>query len=106
MNKKYIVRKNEEIQEIIESNNKIVGKNFIIYYKDNSFNYNRFCISVSKKIGKAHTRNYYKRIMKDILSKNIINTSYDYVIILRNGILSMNYLNIKDDILKLLKGEK
>lgn len=105
MNKKYIVRKNEEIENIIKSNNKITSKYFIIYYKDNTLNYNRFCISVSKKLGKAHIRNYYKRVIKDILSKNIINTSYDYVIILRNGVLNLKYLNIKDELLKLLKGE-
>jgi len=105
MNKKYIVRKNEEIETIIKTNNKLTNKFFIIYYKDNILNYNRFCVSVSKKLGKAHIRNYYKRVIKDILSKNIINTSYDYVIILRNGVLNLKYLNIKDELLKLLKGE-
>ena len=106
MNKKYIVRKNEEIQLIIENNHKITSKYFVVYYKENSLNYNRYCISVSKKIGKAYTRNYLKRVMKDILSKNIINTSYDYVIILRNGVLNLSYINMKDEILSLLKGEK
>ncbi len=105
MNKKYIVRTNEEIENIINTNNKITSKYFIIYYKDNILNYNRFCVSVCKKLGKAHIRNYYKRVIKDILSKNIINTSYDYVIILRNGVLNLKYLNIKDELLKLLKGE-
>lgn len=106
MNKKYIVRKNEEIQNIINSNNKIISKNFVVYYIKNDYGYNRFCISVSKKIGKAHIRNYYKRVLKDILMKNIIDTSYDYVIILRNGVLHLNYINIKDEIIKILKGEK
>jgi ribonuclease P protein component len=106
MNKKYIVRENEIIQEIINYNKKIINKYFVVYYKENSYNYNRFCISVSKRLGKAHVRNYYKRVLKDILMKNTIDTSYDYVIILRNGILHLNYINIKDEILKLLKGEK
>ena len=83
-----------------------VSNSFIIYYVTNNESNNRFCISISKKIGKANVRNYYKRVMKDILSKNIINTSYDYVIILRNGILNLNYLQIKDEILDILKGEK
>lgn len=106
MNKKFIVRKNEEIQDIINNNKKIVNKYFVIYYKDNKLNYNRFCISVSKKIGKANIRNYYKRVLKDILMKNFINTSYDYVIILRNGILHLKYIDIKGEIINLLKGEK
>lgn len=106
MNKKYIIRKNEEIQKIIKNSNKIVNKYFIIFHTKNSLNYNRYCISVSKKIGKAHTRNLYKRRIKDILTKNIINFSNDYVIILRNVILDINYQKINDELIKLLKGEK
>ena len=106
MNKKFIVRKNEEIQEIIKSNKKIVNKYFVIYYAKNYLNYNRFCISVGKKIGKAHTRNLYKRRIKDILMKNNIDSSNDYVIILRTDILGNSYQKISDELLKLLRGEK
>ena len=106
MNKKFIVRKNEEIQEIIKSNKKIVNKYFVIYYAKNDLNYNRFCISVGKKIGKAHTRNLYKRRVKDILMKNVINSSNDYVIILRTNILGSSYQEVSNELLKLLRGEK
>ncbi len=105
MNKKYIIRKNEEIQKIIQKSKKIINKYFVIYYLKNSFGFNRYCISVSKKIGKAHTRNLYKRRIKDILMKNNINNSNDYVIILRNSILNINYQEIKSELLNLLKGE-
>ena len=106
MNKKFIVRKNEEIQEIIKSNKKIVNKYFVIYYAKNDLNYNRFCISVGKKIGKAHTRNLYKRRVKDILMKNNINSSYDYVIILRTAIIGVPYEKLNIELIKVLKGEK
>lgn len=106
MNKKFIVRKNEEIQEIIKSNKKIVNKYFVIYYAKNDLNYNRFCISVGKKIGKAHTRNLYKRRIKDILMKNNINSSYDYVIILRTAIIGVPYDKLNIELIKVLKGEK
>ncbi len=106
MNKKYIIRKNEEIQKIVIANNKIVDNYFIIYYVKNNYKYNRYCISVSKKIGKANIRNLLKRRMKDILMKNNIDNSYDYVIILRNGIINLSYNDMKDIIIKLLKGDK
>ena len=106
MNKKFIVRKNEEIQEIIKKNKKIINKYFIIYFIENYLNYNRYCISVGKKIGKAHTRNLYKRRVKDILMKNNINSSCDYVIILRTNILGNSYQEISSELLKLLRGEK
>lgn len=106
MNKKFIVRKNEEIQEIIKRSNKKYNKFFVIYCAKNSLGYNRFCISVGKKIGKAHTRNLYKRRIKDILMKNNIDSSNDYVIILRTDILGNSYQKIGDELFKLLRGEK
>ena len=106
MNKKFIVRKNEEIQEIIKKNKKIINKYFIIYFIKNDLNYNRYCISVGKKIGKAYTRNLYKRRVKDILMKNNINSSCDYVIILRTAIIDVEYDKINSELVKVLKGEK
>ncbi len=103
MNKRYIIKKNEEIKKIIDKSNKIVSKYFIIYYVNNNFKYNRYCISVSKKIGKANTRNLYKRRIKDIIMKNYINNNKDYVIILRNSILDSNYSDLKDELIELLK---
>ena len=103
MNKKYIIRKNEEIQNIINNSSKIANKYFVVYYIKNDLNYNRFCISVSKKIGKANVRNLYKRRIKDILMKNKLDKSYDCVIILRKAILDINYINIKEELLNILE---
>lgn len=105
MNKKYIVRKNEEIQKIVKLSKKIISKYFIIYYNVNNYNFNRYCISVSKKIGKANVRNLYKRRVKDIIMKNNIDNSYDYVIILRKPILEISYKEIEIELINILKGE-
>ena len=71
MNKKFILRKNEDIQNIINKSNKKINKYFVIYYLNNDLKYNRYCVSVSKKIGKAHIRNLYKRRIKDILNDTL-----------------------------------
>ncbi|MBQ4263475.1 MAG: ribonuclease P protein component [Bacilli bacterium] len=96
MNKKYIIRKNEEVKDIIGLKKKIVCNYFIIYYRDNSYEYNRYCISISKKLGKAHERNLFKRRIKDILMKNNFNCGKDCVIILREAIKSLNYRDIEN----------
>ena len=106
MNKKFIIRKNEEIQEIVKTSKKIVSKYFIVYYRKNDYSYIRFCICVSKKIGKAHTRNLFKRRIKDILIKNKLNYSNDYVIILRNAVTDILYDKMKYELLDVLKGVK
>lgn len=103
MNKKYIIKKNEEIQQIIGNSNKKVNKYFVIYFRKNNYNFNRYCISVSKKIGKANVRNLYKRRIKDILMKNNINFSKDYVIILRVNILNLNYEQIQSGLINIIK---
>lgn len=106
MNKKFIIRKNEEIQEIVKTSKKVISKYFIIYYRRNDYSYNRFCVSVSKKIGKAHTRNLFKRRIKDILMKNKLNNSNDYVIILRNAVTDILYDKMRLELLDILKGVK
>lgn len=106
MNKKFIIRKNEEIQEIVKTSKKIVSKYFIIYYRKNDYSYSRFCVSVSKKIGKAHTRNLFRRRIKDILMKNKLNNSNDYVIILRNAVTDILYDKMRYELLDILKGVK
>ena len=106
MNKKFIIKKNEEIQNIINNSSKKINKYFVVYYLKNNLNYNRFCISISKKIGKANVRNLYKRRIKDILMKNSIDNSYDYVIILRKEILDINYSLIKEELINILEDKK
>ena len=106
MKKKYIIRKNEEIQKIVKSSKKFVNKYFIVYFKENNLSYNRYCVSVSKKIGKAHTRNLFKRRVKNILMKNNINNSKDYVIILRNVVINISYEKMQYELLDILKGDK
>ena len=105
MNKKYILRKNEDIQNTVKNGNKVVSKYYIVYKLDNSLNNNRYCISVSKKLGKANIRNLLKRRKKIIIQKNNFNNSCDYVIILRNSILNIDYLKMNYYLLYFLKGE-
>lgn len=106
MNKKFIIRKNEEIKCILKKSKKIINKYFIIYFCNNNLKYNRYCVSVSKKIGKANIRNLYKRRIKDILMKNNLNNCNDYVIILRTSILDINYKKIEGELINILKGKK
>ena len=61
---------------------------------------------MSKKIGKAHTRNLFRRRIKDILMKNKLNISNDYVIILRNAVTDILYDKMRYELLDILKGVK
>ena len=104
MNKEYIIRKNEEISLIVKTGNKKVTKFFIIYYINNDEAKNMYCISVSKKLGKAYVRNKIKRRIKNIIDNNkkIVHNGYDYVIIIKKGILDLTYKEIETELLKLI----
>ncbi len=106
MKKLNIIKKEQEINDVINTGRKIYNRYYYIYNKENSNNkYYRFCICVSKKLGNAVIRNKNKRQIKDIIDKS--NLSFkresDYVIILRKDITSLTYDQKRDELLKILK---
>ena len=105
MNKEYIVRKNEEISDIVKKGNKKVSKYFIIYNIESEYIYNKYCVSVSKKLGPAHIRNKIKRRIKDILMKNKMELQRKYVIIIRKDALCASYQELTSALIKEIKGE-
>ena len=100
MNKKYVLKKNEDILLVIKTGIKKVFKHFIIYRKENKLTNSRFCVSVSKKIGNAVVRNKLKRQVKDIIMKNMVTKKEDYVIILSSSFKELPFLDKKNEILK------
>ena len=58
-----------------------------------------------KKTGNAVIRNKTKRRIKNIIdnNKNTIQNGYDYVIIVRKGIIDLTYKEIEQELLNLLK---
>ncbi len=106
MNKEFILKKNEEIEKVVKSGRKSVSNFFIIYNKENNSISNLYCVSVSKKIGKAHVRNKIKRRIKDILMKNKMDLRKKYVIIIRKEALNATYNELKETLIKQIKGEK
>lgn len=109
MKKINIVKKNTEFNNIIKIGKKYFNDIFYIYIVDNSYSYNRYGISVSKKVGNAVTRNLYKRRIKDIIDDADIKFSgKDVVMISRPKLKFCDYNYIKDSIIKIFSmiGEK
>lgn len=109
MKKKYIVRKNAEFNNIINVGYNFRSNIFNINVLKNNLTYNRYGVAISTKIGNAVTRNKYKRQIKDIIDDININFSgYDVIIIARLNIKNCEYIDIKEDIVKLISkiGEK
>ncbi len=104
--KKYEVVKNSRDFERIIKNGKCIKNNeYVIYYVSNDLEYDRFGISVSKKIGNSVVRNYYKRIIRNICDKNkyIYSKGKDYIIIMRKGLIDLKFIKANDSFLSLIK---
>ena len=103
MNKDKIIKKSKDFTKIISSKSVVKNKYFSIYYQksDNKL----YGITIPKKIGKAHIRNKIKRQIKNIIVTNEINiqNNCNYVIIIKEAILELNYQSMKNELLNLFK---
>ena len=105
MKKLNIIKKEQEINDIINTGKNIYNRYYYIYNKENSNNkYYRFCVCVSKKLGNAVIRNKNKRQIKDIIDKSNLSfkSNQDYVIILRKDINLLDFDQKKSELLSLL----
>ena len=102
MKKIEIIKSSREYTEIINTNI-YRSKYFSIYYRKTG-DENKYGITIPKKTGTAVIRNKIKRRVKNIIdnNKNIVQKGYDYVIIVKKGIVDLTYQDMEKELLKLL----
>ena len=105
MKKFEIVKEHKEFNNIIKNSKFIKNNNFVIYYEQSEFNYPRFGIAISTKFGKAHTRNYYKRILRNIIdiNKKSFKNNTDYIIMIKKNASLNKYNDLKISFENLIK---
>lgn len=103
MNKEKILKKSQEYSEIITTGKKYKNKYFSLYYKESKKTL--FGITVPKKVGNAVIRNKIKRRIKNIITNNekYIQSNYNYVIIIKEPSLELNYEELTNKLLELIK---
>lgn len=104
MKKINIIKESKDFDKAFKRRNQISSKYTYIYINDNEYNNYRFGICVSKKLGKAVIRNKIKRRVKDIIDKSKLQfDNKDYIIILKKSASCAKYLELKEDIISVLK---
>jgi len=105
MRKLYVVKNSQDFDNIIKNGNCQKNKSFVIHSMPNNLPYDRFGISVSKKLGNAVFRNKYKRKMRAIIDnyKKLYINSKDYIIILRRTAIEKSFLDLEKDFNNLMK---
>ena len=104
MKKRFIVKHNQDFEKIMNEGKCNKNRSFIIFSLKNELPYDKYGISVSKKLGNAVFRNKYKRKIRSIIDnykKNYINGK-DYIIILRRGARDRSYQELEKDFLDLM----
>ena len=98
MKKKFIVKSTRDFDSIIKNGICIKNKYYVIYYQKNNLSYDRYGISVSKKLGNAVFRNKYKRKLRAIIDnyKKVYINNEDYIIILRKEAINQKYEILQD----------
>lgn len=99
MKKEYRLKKNEEIQQLIQKKRSIVSRSFVVYYYPNSTQHIRVCVSVGKKIGNSVIRNKIKRQIKSMVRDTFeLNKGYDYLIVVRKDYLNQTFIQNKNEL--------
>ena len=103
MNKDKIIKKSETFTKIISNKQSVKNKYFSIYYQKSDET--KYGITVPKKVGKAHIRNKLKRQIKNIIITNEkdIQNNLNYVIIIKEASLNLDYLGLQNELLNLIK---
>ena len=104
MRKLYIVKNQRDFDRIIKEGRYRKNNSYVIYYEKNELPYDRFGISVGKRIGNAVNRNKHKRKVRAIIDnyKKLYVNNRDYIIILRGSAKDREYQELNTDFLNLM----
>ena len=102
LEKKYRVKKKNEIDAIIREKKSKGNKFFVIYNKETNNKYPRFAISIGKKYGISVKRNKIKRQIRHALRQIECIRIKDYVIVVRPSAATLSYQEIEKNIKNLI----
>lgn len=96
------IKKREDFSHIYRHKKSKADPFMVMYVKENDGATARFGFSISKKVGKAHTRNLYKRRMSEIVRLHWDGfRACDVVVIARKPMTTLGYAELEEKFLKL-----
>ncbi len=107
MNNTFMIKKNYEFKRLFSKGKFVYGNNIHFYFLITNNSYNKFGIAISKKQGKAVSRNHIKRLIREnykIIEKRI-KTGVNILIVINNkkDIKDISFDDIKMDFENALK---
>lgn len=105
--KKFIIHKRDTIERLFRSGKKISGR--FVYYlylplDPKETTPMQAAFMCGKKIGNAVTRNYYKRVLREVFRKNkTLFEGFQTLIVAQNAILRSDFASLQEDIIATAK---
>lgn len=103
MNKRYRLKRNEEIARIVRGRKRVSSPSFTLYYQKNNLKTNLYAISVGKKYGCAVERNYAKRVVREIMRPLLdVLPHVSVLIVVKEGSKTLKFLQLKEELTQLI----
>ena len=99
------LKKSSDFKEVYKRRNLRADGLLVLYKLRNDCLFNRFGISVSKKVGNSVVRHRLKRQLREIIRLNddSLSKGYDLVVVLRPAAKGALYLELEKSFLRLAK---
>lgn len=99
MEKKLSLKKDKDFKKVYKKNFACYNRDFTVLVRENGLDSPRFGFTISKKIGKAHSRNQLKRKLREIVRINYKNLNgVDIVIIPKKHTTEFGYHRLKSSL--------
>lgn len=104
MKKKYILKKNYDIEKLVKKKKSVGNKYYAIYFDETNNITPKIAISVSKKLGNAVVRNHEKRIIREIMRSYLCDLeNLEMLIVVKKNSLDLPFIKRNEEISYLLK---
>ncbi|MDI6815272.1 MAG: ribonuclease P protein component [Dehalococcoidales bacterium] len=94
--------KSEQYALVYNKGSSWVGNLMVMKALPNGLSLSRYGFSVSRRVGKAVTRNRVKRLLREILRLTSLEPGWDIIFIARPAVASADYANLKKTVVSLL----
>ena len=103
--KEHRLKKNRHFSYIYKKGSAQFEKHLSLIYLKTKISPFKVGFSVSNKIGKSHVRNKVKRRLRESFREVIsnVNPNYNYIVVAKNGIENLSFLEIKLELISVLK---